>query len=242
MNEGRSKFKPFPTTQWSLIVRAGGSDPVERHQALSEICTLYWLPVYAFIRSRGHIPADAEDLTQGLFAELIERNDFAKADASRGKLRSYLLTAAKNHLAGEHRKIRAHKRGGQTITLSIDTGTAESRCYVPEPVDEFTPEKAFQRQWAITIMENVVNELSATYARKGRSELFSALRPFIQVELEPTSQGALASRLGMSDQALRVAIHRLRQRYAETFRRIVRSTLGPNENIDEELAALLSSF
>lgn len=242
MNEGRDQFKPFPTTQWSLIVRAGDSDPVARHQALSEICNLYWLPVYAFIRSRGNIPADAEDLTQGLFAELIERNDFAKADASRGKLRSYLLTAAKNHLVGQHRKNRTHKRGGQAITLSIDTGTAESRCHVPEPVDEFTPEKAFHRQWAITIMENVVNELAGAYARKDKGELFSALRPYIQVELEPGSQSELASRLGMSDQALRVAVHRLKQRYAETFRRIVKSTLGPEENVDEELAALLSAF
>lgn len=242
MDAGNSRIKPFPNTQWSLIVRASTADPVEREKALAEICTLYWPPVYAFIRSRGHSPHDAEDLTQGLFAELLERNDFARADSKHGKLRSYLLTAAKNHLNSEHRRENRVKRGGGTVMLSFDAVDAEARCLIPEPVDDMTPDKVFERQWAITIMESVVSQLAARYAEKEQTDLYNALKPFINASDTAAPQSDLARQLGMTDQAFRVAVHRLRQRYAEVLRQTVKSTLGHDEDVEAEITRMMSAF
>lgn len=242
MDAGNSRLKPFPNTQWSLIVRASAADPAAREKALAEICTLYWPPVYAFIRSRGHAPHDAEDLTQALFAALLERNDFAKADSNHGKLRSYLLTAAKNHLNSEHRKEHRQKRGGDAVMLSFDAVDAEARCLIPEPMDDMTPDKVFERQWAITIMETVVSQLAARYAEKEQTELFNALKPFINAEDTAAPQSDLARQLGMTDQAFRVAVHRVRQRYGELLMQTVKSTLGHGESVEEELARLMAAF
>ncbi len=242
MDEGNSRLKPFPTTQWSLIVRAAADDPAERDQALAEIYALYWPPVYAFIRSRGHSPHDAEDLTQGFFAELLRRNDFAKADSAHGRLRSYLLTAASNHLNSEYRRETRQKRGGGAVLLSFDVVDAEARCLIPEPMDDLTPDRVFERQWAITVMEGVVSALAQRYAEKGQSELFNTLKPFINAADSSGPQGSLASQLGMTEQALRVAIHRLRQRYAEVLRQTVKTTLGHGENVEEEIACLMAAF
>lgn len=242
MDDGNSRLKPFPTTQWSLIVRAASDDAEDREKALAEICALYWPPVYAFIRSRGHSPHDAEDLTQGLFAELLERQDFAKADAAHGRLRSYLLTAACNHLNSDHRRVSRQKRGGGMVILSLDTADAEARCLITEPMDDLTPERVFERQWAITVMESVVEGLARRYAEKGQSELFNALKPFINTTESLPPQTELAQRLGMTDAALRVAIHRLRQRYGELLTQTVKSTLGHGESVEAELAHLIATF
>jgi RNA polymerase sigma factor (sigma-70 family) len=242
MDEGNSRLQPFPTTQWSLIVRAAADDPAEREQALAEICTLYWPPVYAFIRSRGNSPHDAEDLTQGLFAELLERNDLARADASHGRLRSYLLAAAKNHLHSEYRRNSRQKRGGGAVLLSMDTEDAEARCLIPEPVDDLTPDRVYERQWAITVMESVVSGLARRYAEKGQAELFNAIKPFINDLQGAAPQGGLARELGMTEQALRVAIHRLRQRYGEVLRQTIKATLGHGESVEDELAHLMAAF
>ncbi len=225
-----------------MVARLADSDEGARHQALDEICELYWPPVYAFIRCRGKSPADAEDLTQGLFAELLERGDFGRADPLLGKLRTYLLTAATRFLASDWRHQHRQKRGGRSVLLSIDALRAEARCAIPEPVDGLSPDLAFDRHWAISLMEAVVAELAETYGKKDRAELFAAIRPFIQVDREPDNQRDLAASLNMSEPALRVAVHRLRQRYAATLRETVRSTLGPEESVEEELEALLSAF
>lgn len=242
MHDENNRPNAFPTTQWSLIVRAAAADPAEREKALAEICTLYWAPVYAFIRSRGHSPHDAEDLTQGLFAELLERNDFAKADSNHGKLRSYLLTSATNHLHSAHRRETRQKRGGGAVVLSFDTVDAESRCLIPEPVDALTPDRVFERQWAISVMESVVSILAQRYADKGQAELFNTIKPFINTTEGTTAQALLAGQLGMTEQALRVAIHRLRQRYGEVLRQTVKATLGSGENVEEEIACLMAAF
>lgn len=242
MDDENDRPNAFPTTQWSLIVRAAAADPAEREKALGEICTLYWAPVYAFIRTRGHSPHDAEDLTQGFFAELLERNDFAKADSNHGRLRSYLLTAAKNHLHSAHRRETRQKRGGGAVMLSFDTVDAEARCMIPEPMDDLTPDRVFERQWAITVMEGVVSTLAQRYADKGQAELFNTLKPFINAADIAVPQASLASQLGMTEQALRVAVHRLRQRYGEVLRQTVKATLGHDENVEEELACLMAAF
>lgn len=242
MDEGNSRQQPFPTTQWSLIVRAAADDAAEREKALAEICALYWPPVYAYIRSNGSSPHDAEDLTQEFFAVLLKRNDFAKADAAHGRLRSYLLTAAKNHLHSEHRREHRQKRGGGLDILSFDVGDAEGRCLIPEPVDHESPDRVYERQWAITVMEGVVSALAQRYAEKGQSELFNTLKPFINVSEGTTPQTELAHQLGMTEQALRVAIHRLRQRYGDILRQTVKATLGHGESVEEEIACLMAAF
>lgn len=242
MDSGKTGHRPFPTTQWSLIERVGAEDPVEREKALTEICTHYWPPVYAFIRSQGNSPHDAEDFTQAFFEELLDRNDFAKADASRGRLRNYLLAAAKNQLNSAHRNGKRLKRGGGVPLLSIDAQDAEGRCLIPEPVDDSSPEKVFDRQWAITLLEHVVDALAARYEAKGQARLFEALRPFITTNESTTPKSQLARDLGLSDQALRVAIHRLRQRYGELLRETVRATLGREESVEDEIRHLLASF
>lgn len=242
MDEGNSRLKPFPTTQWSLIVRAASDDSIERQRALGEICCRYWPPVYAFIRSRGHAPHDAEDLTQGLFARLLMRNDFAKVDADYGSLRNYLLTASKNYLNMEYRREHSLKRGGSTEWLSCDAVDAEGRCLIPEPMDEISPEKVFDRQWAITIMEEVAAALEAQYAEKDHTALFTALKPFITADDGTAPQKPLAAQLGMTDAAFRVAVHRLRQRYAKLLRQTVSATLGPEGSVEDEIAQLMASF
>lgn len=245
MDSGKSRPPNFPTTQWTLIERAAAADPAERKQALEEICTLYWPPVYAYIRARGNAPHDAEDLTQDFFAELLHRNDFAKADAGIGRLRSYLLTSVKNHLASAHRHGSRLKRGGGVEVLSIDAASAESRCVIPEAVDELTSERVYERQWAITLMEGVVTALERKYTAKGQAALFHALKPFISAAASTSSQpagGTAAQQLGMSDTAFRVATHRLRQRYADLLRQTVRATLGCGGDAEAEIRHLMTVF
>lgn len=242
MDAGHSRQQNFPTTQWSLIIRAAAEDPAEREQALQEICTRYWPPVYAFIRSRGHSPHDAEDFTQSFFTALLRRGDFAKADAGSGRLRSYLLGAAQHFLASEYRRGQCLKRGGGGELLSLDAGRAEAECLIPEPRDELTPERVFERQWAVTLMETVVRELEARYAAKGQAELFAALRPCLLTTEENSPAAEKARHLGITEQALRMKLHRLRQRYAETLRRTVRATLGREADVEAEIRHLMSAF
>lgn len=242
MDEGTIGPHSFPTTQWSLIVRVAGADPAERERALAEICANYWPPVYAFIRSLGHSPHDAEDFTQSFFGSLLERDDFAKVDASRGRLRTYLLAAAKNHLNADRRRSQRRKRGGGAGLLSFDAKDAEGKCLIPEPVDEVSPDKVFDRQWAITVMEQVAGALAARYEEKGQTALFAALRSYIHAGERQIPQSQLALDLGMTDQALRVALHRLRQRYGDLLRGTVRATLGREGNVEDEIRYLLDSF
>lgn len=223
-------------------MRVAAADPVEREQALAEICALYWRPVYAFVRSRGYPPHDAEDLTQGLFARLLEHNDFAKVDSAQGRLRSYLLTAAQHFLITEHRRGQSLKRGGGAVLLSLDAEKAEVECLIPEPADEMTPERVFDRQWALTVMESVVRDLEARYAEKGQAELFAALKPCLLTTVESSRAAETARHLGLTEQAVGIKRHRLRQRYAEMLRKTVRATLGTRGDVEAEIRHLLQAF
>jgi DNA-directed RNA polymerase specialized sigma24 family protein len=242
MNAENSRYRPFPETRWSLVMRAGKDDETARNHALADLCALYWPPVYAYIRSRGHAPHDAEDLTQGFFAKVLERNDFSRTDASRGKLRSYLLGAAKHYLSSERRDAGRLKRGGGALHFSIDAAAAESRCPFVEPTDELTPDRIFDRQWATTLLEGVIRSLEASYRESGKGEVFVALRPFIVAGSEAGDAAIAARALGLSDNALRVAIHRLRQRYAKVLREAIADTLAEGEDLETELAQLMVSF
>ena len=232
----------FPQTRWTLVHMAGDENSSIRQRALSELCTLYWPPVYAYIRSRGNPHQDAQDLTQEFFARFLQREDFDKSDPTRGKLRSYLLGAVGHYLMNADRDKKRLKRGGGAPVLSIDADEAESRCWIPELADEVTPEMIYRRQWATTLLENVISELAATYETKGKKDTFEALRPFISPGGSDTKAAEVAKQLGVSESNLRIMIYRLRQRYAKQLRLAVQDTLAPGEDVESELRELMNSF
>lgn len=202
----------FPNTHWSVVLTAGRSDTTRAHAALSRLCETYWYPLYAYVRRRGHSPEDAQDLTQEFFARLLARNTVAKADPERGRFRSFLLASLKNFLAHEWEKACAQKRGGQARLISLDLDTAETRYAQPiAPGD--TPDKAFDRQWALALLDVVLGRLRKEYADGGRGSLFLTLKETLAGGRSEISHRELGDRLDMSEGAVKVAAHRLRQRY-----------------------------
>jgi RNA polymerase sigma-70 factor (ECF subfamily) len=165
----------FVTTHWSVVLTAGGSDTTRARDTLARLCQTYWYPLYAYIRRRGHSPHDAQDLTQAFFAQLLERQSLAAADPERGRFRSFLLGAMNHFLVNEWQKAHAQKRGGGSQTLSLDLAAAEER-FDLEPADNSTPNRVFEKQWAMTLLGEVLNRLDAEYRREGKGGLFAALK------------------------------------------------------------------
>lgn len=232
----------FPVTSWSLISRASGSDLNDREKALEEVCRLYWPPIYAYIRAQGHKTHDAEDLTQAFFEELLGKDKIAKADQSRGRLRSYLLGTLKHFLADEHRKGRRLKRGGAESAVRIDLLTKESIGDLIQANPKLTPDLLYDRLWTMRIMETALDEVRDRYRDKGQEELFDQLNPWMK-QPEPGFDLAVAARnLGMSEAAVKVAAFRLRQRYGKCLRKVVAETLEPGSDPGEELRYLISTL
>ena len=232
----------FATTRWSVVLAAAHGDPPAARAALATLCERYWYPLYAYVRRRGHPPADAEDLVQGFFARLLEKRDLGGADPARGSFRAYLLGAVRHHVANVAAAEGAWKRGGRAAVLSLDLAAAEGR-YGLEPADGRTPERLFEAEWARTLLDRVLGRLAAEHAARGKQELFARL----QGELAGGEEGAgdraaLARELGLSPGALKVAIHRLRRRYRELLRREVAETLADPAGAEDELRALLAAL
>lgn len=227
----------FPRTRWTLVadVQAGGP---AGERALEELCRLYWYPVYAYARRSGASPADAEDLTQGFFAQLIDRQNFARAEATKGRLRSFLLSTLKHFRIDRHRRETAQKRGGGTLPLSIDSTLAEHR-YGREPADLEDPERLFERRWALALLDEAFLRLEAEYQAAGKEELYLALRPCL-TQLDATdSYAVLATRLEMTAGAVQVAVHRLRKRYRSSLEAVIAETLDDPAETAEELQYIL---
>ncbi len=207
--------------------------------ALEQLCRNYWYPLYAYVRRRGYSPEDAQDLTQEFFAELLARHGLGSVSPAKGKFRSFLL-ACMNHLLS-HEQERAHrkKRGGGQAIISFDAQTAEER-YRVEPVDEGTPEKAFEQRWAVALLEEAVNRLDEEYARAGKAEVFAVLQSFLTGEGAGREYPRAAGALGMSEGAVRVATHRLRRRFGAIFREVVAETLDNVDELDVEVKHLLA--
>lgn len=231
----------FATTRWSLVLAAGGTASSQSRDALETLCTLYWHPVYAYIRRQGHSPEEAEDLTQGFFARLLESSALEAADPQRGRFRSFLLTSVKHFLADERDKLHAQKRGGGRRPVSLDLRHAEGR-YLLEPADDVTPEKLFERHWAQTVLELVLAELRRRYARDGKEHIFECLKGFLRGRTARGSYSAAGAELGMTQAAARVAVHRLRQRYRELLCEHIAQTVASPEDIDDEIRHLFSAF
>ena len=202
----------FPTTRWSRVVAAGDGAAPEAGEALAELCDAYWFPLYAFIRRKGNGPERALDLTQGYFARLLERRTVAAADPARGRFRSFLLADCSHFLAHERERDGAARRGGGRAVLSIDARDAEGR-YLLEPAHEQTAERLFERDWALALLEGVLAGLRAEYERSGRGAVFEALKGVLTDAARSVPQAELARRLGTTEAAVQVAVHRLRKRY-----------------------------
>jgi RNA polymerase sigma-70 factor (ECF subfamily) len=234
----------FATTQWTMIVDAARDGDAESERALAKLCETYWPPVYAFIRRRGHAREDAKDLTQGFFALLLEKRQFAGADRTKGKFRTYLLGAVKFFLSDEWDKSTTQKRGGGAVHFSIDAEEAE-RVLDREMADATTPETLFQQQWVRAIMRDAEAELGAEYTKKGKADTFEMLIPFL-IEGRgggtSTSYQDLAEKHGASDASLRMAANRMRNRYGQLLREKVAATVDSPDEIESEVRYLLATM
>lgn len=228
----------FATTHWSVVLKAGASREDQDAKALNALCQSYWYPLYAYIRRLGHPPHDAQDLTQSFFAYLLEKELLAKADPEAGRFRSFLLGSLKRFMANEWRRSQAQKRGAG-LAFSIDAQDAEER-YAIEPATTANPQSLYEQAWALAVMDQAFSLLEAEHRDAGKSALFDELNPFLQGDRMASSYSDIAKRLSMSEGAIKVAVHRLRQRYRELLRASVAHTVADPLEIDRELRHLVT--
>ena len=228
----------FVTTHWSVVLSAQGKDSAQSKAALETLCRTYWYPLYAYVRREGHTQADAEDLTQEFFARLLARNSLAQVEPQKGKFRSFLLAALRHFLSDQRDRDRAVKRGGGAEVLSLDAQEAEER-YRLEPVQRLDAEKIYERRWAMTLLEQALMRLRDESAAAGKTELFERLRSFVAGDNEVTCAEA-ATELGLSESAVKSAVHRLRERYRELVREEIAQTVADPGEIDDEIRYLIT--
>jgi RNA polymerase sigma-70 factor (ECF subfamily) len=223
------------------VLTACSGDTPRARVALGGLCQTYWYPLYAYVRRRGHPAHDAQDLTQEFFAQLLERHSLATASPQRGRFRSFLLTALNHFLANEWHKARTGRRGGGNPVTSLDWAEAEKR-YDLEPADHRSPDKLFEKQWALTLLSEVLNRLETEYQQDGKLELFTALKQTLTGTRESQPYLELAEKLDMNEGAIKVAVHRLRRRYRDLIRAAIADTLDESENIEDEMQHLFSAL
>ena len=229
----------FATTHWSVVLEAGRRSVPAAQAALEKLCRTYWFPLYAFARRQGNSPEDAQDLTQDFFARLLEKNYLAKADPDRGKFRTFLLRSLRNFLANEWKRAGRLKRGGGLEFLSIDTNAAEDR-YAAGAPDGFNPDAEYETRWAVTLIEQVLAALREEFNAADKVRLFEELKGFIWGDKSTSSYAEIAGHLNLSEGTVKVAVHRLRQRFRELLRAEVAHTVARPEDIDGELRHLIS--
>lgn len=229
----------FVTTHWSVVAAAGGLDSSRSRAALENLCRTYWYPLYAFARRQGHKPHDAEDLVQGFLSQCIEHGYLAVAEESKGRFRSFLLIMFKRFLANDWRRSTARKRGGGASPVELDALTAEQR-YAVEPPDTLTPEQMYERRWAMTLLDAVLSRLEAEQKAAGRTATFNELRELLVVRAAALPYAEIAGRLGTTENAVKVAVHRLRQRYRELLEAEIANTVSSPDEVEDERRHLLS--
>jgi RNA polymerase sigma-70 factor (ECF subfamily) len=227
----------FVTTQWSAVLAAGRTDTTRAQAALEQLCRNYWPPIYAYVRRRGHSIEDAQDLTQEFFARLLERNAVATVSPDKGRFRSFLLACLNHFLADEWDKARAQKRDRNKV-IPLDTQIAET-WLGQASTENFTPEKAFELRWAITLLEQVYARLAEEHRQQGKAALFDVLRTTLAGPGNAAPYAELARQLDMTEGAVKVAVHRLRQRYRVLLREIIAETVATPEEVEEELRYLM---
>lgn len=234
---------PFPNTRWSVVLQAQGDDSGVRQRALEEICRAYWMPVYAFLRGQGVSPADAEDLTQEVLAGLVNPGAFGNVAPEWGQLRTFLRVVAKNTLRNDWKKQATVKRGGRVKLLSLDHEAAES-CLELEALDGESPDRIFDRHWGISLLQRTMERLEAAYVREKKQPLFAALKDVLGRGGGGPRYQDLAAQLGMSEGAVKVAVHRLRQRYRALLREEIVMTLDDTSEaaVEAEIRHLFGVF
>jgi RNA polymerase sigma factor (sigma-70 family) len=229
----------FPTTRWTLVVAAGDPGRKEARSALVSLCENYWYPLYAYLRRRGYPADQAQDFTQEFFTRVLEGRYLDRADPEKGRFRSFLLSSLKFFVADEGDRQRAHKRGGgQLVPLEFSSG--EER-YQREPAHDETPERIFERRWALLVLDRVVEKLRDEFVQHGRPEQFERLKVFLLGQSD-APYAALAREMNTSEGALKVAIHRLRKRYREVFRQEIADTVADPVEVESELRFLAASL
>lgn len=231
----------FLTTRWSVLAAAASPDPIRSRAALETLCASTWYPLYAFVRRRGHGAEDARDLVQGFFARFLEKADLGSLDPARGRFRSYLLASILNWLADERERASAQKRGGGLAPIPIDFGAADER-YRMDPSHDLTPERLFDRQWALTLLELSLARVEKEYVSTGKKDLFEALKPALQGRSKDAPLAELAARLDSTEGAVKVAVHRLRQRFRDALRAEIAETVTTEEQIEEEIRDLFRAL
>ncbi len=238
-SDGPSGNAVFATTHWSVILTATRTDTTRAQAALARLCQTYWYPLYAYVRRRGYDGPDAQDLTQEFFARLLEHKWLAQADRERGRFRTFLLAAMSHFLANEWDKARTQKRGGRVEIVPLQLGSAETR-YGAEPADPLTPEQCFDRRWALALLDEVLNNLRREHIAGGTEQLFDALKPCLIGDRQAQPYTVLGAKLGMSEGAVKVAVHRLRQRYRQLLRDEIANTVASPQQVDEEMHYLFA--
>lgn len=226
---------PFLTTRWTLVGRAAGSGELETRQALGDLCAIYWKPLYGYVRRSGKSPEDAEDLVQGFFGHLVAKDGLRLADRDRGRFRTFLLAALKHYMINEWRHQHRQKRGGFATHLSLDRKNAESGMAL-ELEDKRSPDQWFDREWALTLLDKVLNDLEREEPE------FARWKPFLSLGREQLSYAEIAGDFGMSEGAARVAVHRLRKRYRARVRREIADSLADPAMIEDEMQVLFQAL
>ena len=231
----------FATTHWTVVLAAGRSQSQQADVALEELCRTYWYPLYAYVRRRGHSREDAEDFTQAFFERLLEKKFLEGISSDGGKFRAFLLVAVKRFLANEWDRANRQKRGGGVLPLSLDWQDADLR-YQINSADNLSPDKLYDRAWAVTVLEKVITRLRDESIADGKARLYEQLKPFLMMGKSsiPYAQAAVA--LQLTEGAVRVAVHRLRGRYRELLRAEIAQTLSDSAQADEEMQALFSAL
>ncbi len=228
----------FTTTHWSVVLEAQGESPAAQ-EALEKLCRTYWRPIFAFLRRQGLPPEEAEDITQGFFAQLLERRKFSAIRKEKGRLRSFLLGALKYFLADERRRAMAVKRGKGQRLIPLEELRAGERIDM-EPSDPMTAEMIYERRWALTVLERVLSRLKDEYRAAGNAALFDALKQLLPDEPGSPSQAEIATQLGMTENAIRQAFYRFRQRYQSLLREEIANTVATPGDIEDELRHLIA--
>lgn len=228
----------FMTTRWTLVNAAGDGSDAPARDALAELCQAYWPPLYAYLRRRGHDAEEAQDLTQGFFARLLERRDIRAAHAERGRFRSFLLTALKRYVINEHERATSLKRGGHVLPLSLDfDGVERAESLAPRTDDR--PDRLFDRRWAAISLDRALQRLRQECHRTGKGVLADALLPYLTDAGELPAYDTVARELGLTEGAVKVAVHRLRQRFGDVLRLEIAETVLAPEDVDDEVRELI---
>jgi RNA polymerase sigma-70 factor (ECF subfamily) len=231
----------FGSTHWSLVLQARDHNAPQAQQALETLCRTYWYPLYAFIRRQGHPHDNAEDLTQEFFARLLEKDFLDAVERGKGKFRAFLLACCKHFLSNQRDRDRAAKRGGGRLPLRLDFPAADER-YRREPADTMTPEKLYERRWALTLLGQVLERLRQEYHTSGKGELYDRLKGMLTTAADTAPYAEIGAALGMSEAAVKKTAQRLRQRYRELLRDEVGATVEEPEQVADEIRALFAAL